>query len=337
MKNKKLNIDVLQKGDIVLTTSLEKLSGWVRTGTRSDISHAMLYVARTSVIDSAGDGVQARNVQRLFYPDECAIYAMRLKNPATPEQINAVVTYARAAVGTPYALPEAAASLAKAGRGSRKQFCSRLVARAYAAAGIMLVKNPDFCSPEDLKQSPALQLIDNAWVETTEGEIKAMEELGDATKRMQQITKTLITEARRIRSDILDIRDLASASVNQPELDDRLHQVLVDSGYLDYWRVEEERNPHRYDLAQLVMWCRSPYKEDILGYCAETLRSDAAGEFQHWIDTQNTLEEQVRKTPSKCLKSLLLLQQNLVMQHFKRVSVANIVFQTYGPNREQDE
>jgi hypothetical protein len=71
---KKIDYSKLEPGDIILTTSLAWESKVIRKATDSDISHAMLCVAPTSVMDSTGDGVQARTPQKLFYHDECAVY-----------------------------------------------------------------------------------------------------------------------------------------------------------------------------------------------------------------------------------------------------------------------
>jgi hypothetical protein len=60
---KTINGAVLQVGDIVLTTSTEKVSAYIRGFTRSDISHVMICVESYSVIDANAEGVQARNTQ----------------------------------------------------------------------------------------------------------------------------------------------------------------------------------------------------------------------------------------------------------------------------------
>ena len=74
-----IHIEALQRGDIVLTTSTEIESRLIKIGTLSDISHAMVCVSHGSVMDSTAEGVQSRNVQKMFYPDACAIYILRLK------------------------------------------------------------------------------------------------------------------------------------------------------------------------------------------------------------------------------------------------------------------
>jgi cell wall-associated NlpC family hydrolase len=58
---KRLDDALLYPGDIVLTTTTAAISKAIRMATRSDISHAMVYVENCSVIDATGEGVHARN------------------------------------------------------------------------------------------------------------------------------------------------------------------------------------------------------------------------------------------------------------------------------------
>lgn len=81
----------------MLTTSAQKKpSSIIITVTKSDISHAMIYVSHGSVIDSTGDGVQARNIQKMFYDDSCEIYILRPKDSLSEEVISKIVSYAKA-------------------------------------------------------------------------------------------------------------------------------------------------------------------------------------------------------------------------------------------------
>ncbi|WP_260923193.1 hypothetical protein [Novosphingobium sp. 9] len=80
---KRINIDALQPGDIVLTASKSAAGKGIRATTLAVVSHAMICVQHGSVIDSTGDGVQARNLQReLFKPFE-RVYAFRLREQLT--------------------------------------------------------------------------------------------------------------------------------------------------------------------------------------------------------------------------------------------------------------
>ncbi|MDH2399072.1 hypothetical protein QCM77_03670 [Bradyrhizobium sp. SSUT18] len=89
------------------------------------------------------------------------------------EVIRKVTDFARAATGTEYSKKEAMAVVARKIRrtGNRKQFCSRLAAQAYAFAGISLVPNPDYCSPEDLRMSGQLVEISDVELPASDQEV----------------------------------------------------------------------------------------------------------------------------------------------------------------------
>ena len=86
---RRLDVERLQAGDIILTTTNAPISRGIRLATRSDISHAMIYVQGHSVIDATDEGVHARNTQRLFFEADCAVHALRPKTPLTPDQAQA--------------------------------------------------------------------------------------------------------------------------------------------------------------------------------------------------------------------------------------------------------
>lgn len=60
-----LDENILSPGDIVLTSAPSKASRMIRRASRSNFSHAMLYVASGSVIHSNLDGVHAENPIRM--------------------------------------------------------------------------------------------------------------------------------------------------------------------------------------------------------------------------------------------------------------------------------
>ena len=68
-----------------------------------------------------------------------------------------IIDLARAEIGTRYSTIEAIRSVVNLQKPRlKRQFCSRLVARVYNGAGINLVPDADYCSPEDLRRSPLL-------------------------------------------------------------------------------------------------------------------------------------------------------------------------------------
>ncbi|WP_411381767.1 YiiX/YebB-like N1pC/P60 family cysteine hydrolase [Pseudomonas sp. MPB26] len=153
--------DLIQLGDIVLTATPEPMSKTIRKAIGADISHAMICVGRSSVIDSTGDGVHARNLELLILEPGCAGHVLRPAVLLTTDRLHSVITSARAAVGTRYTKIGAANSVLAGFVAGRRQFCSRLVAQAYHRAGANLVPDADFCHPRELLTSTALVEVPN--------------------------------------------------------------------------------------------------------------------------------------------------------------------------------
>ena len=134
---KRIQIDSVEIGDILFTARPGKISKAIRAATGGVVSHAMICVQRSSFIDSTSDGVQARNLQREIFEEDEQAFHFRLKKPASSRVMGKIIEYARAEVGARYSISEAARSVAAVRKPrSRRQFCSRLVARVYKIAGI---------------------------------------------------------------------------------------------------------------------------------------------------------------------------------------------------------
>ena len=133
----------------------------------------MVYVQHSSLIDATAHGVHSSNLQRLFLEDDAVVVVLRHRTPLSEEVIRKVTDFARAATGTEYSKKEAMAVVARKMRrtANRKQFCSRLAAQAYAFAGISLVQDPDYCSPEDLRTSGQLVEISDVELPASDQEV----------------------------------------------------------------------------------------------------------------------------------------------------------------------
>src|SRR5438046_2779098 len=143
-----LDIDKLEAGDIVLTRSNSVISQLVRRLTKSEYSHAILYVGVSSCIDSDGYGVQSQNIQRLLYENTADVKVLRLKKAKDKSEIPNAIVFARQKIGTEYSIDEAKVALLKTeieAKEPNRQFCTRFVAQAFESAGISLVDNPGYC------------------------------------------------------------------------------------------------------------------------------------------------------------------------------------------------
>lgn len=242
---------LIQPGDVVLTTTSEPLSQAIRKVTGADISHAMICVATSSVIDSTGDGVHARNLQRLILEPGCAGHVLRPVNPLTTDQLRSMISFVRAAVGTRYTMAGAAKSVLAGFVAGRRQFCSRLVAQAYRNAGVNLVSDADFCHPGELLKSVALVAVPNVLRNLSLDEEADWREDIDNVQAMRDSTNALLQEARKLSPEIESLNDIDAYLVEHPEGDAQLVQALRSSRYLELWRDEFERSSWQYHIAMM--------------------------------------------------------------------------------------
>jgi len=230
---KKVNPQRLQVSDIILTSGPGKVSKAVRRTTRSEISHAMVYVQHSSLIDATAHGVHSSNLQRLFLEHDAVVVVLRHRTPLSEEVIRQVTDFARAATGTEYSKKEAMAVVARQMRraGSRKQFCSRLAAQAYASAGINLVPDPDYCSPEDLRTSGELIEISDVELPASEQEVAFWESRTNTLTAMSETTNAVLKAARKRSDSIQSLNDIIGYLLAHPEEDRHLRRAYEKSGY----------------------------------------------------------------------------------------------------------
>jgi hypothetical protein len=326
---KLLKVNALQVADIILTTSTGVISRTVRKKTDSDISHAMLLVQAGSVIDSTMDGVQSKSTQRLPFDDDAAVHVLRLVQRPGPEAVSRIVDYARSQIGATYSLMEAARSVkAPARSGTRKQFCSRLVARAYAAGGVNLVPQPDFCTPEDLLSSPLLKEVPDVLREVSQSELDAIARIPDTTARMTSVTNKLLHSIRAIAPGIETLNDVDAYLLAHRSLDDRIDQLFKQSGYLTVWQFEMDKNPWQYSsTAMESVRLIEPEKRR---YCAD-LVADCEASLQRFAVSLAGYSHHFEATGLKTFATKKALYEKLVELHRTRVEVARSWLRKHAP------
>ncbi len=263
---------LIQPGDVVLTTTPEPMSQTIRKFTGADISHAMICVGTSSVIDSTGDGVHARNLERIILEPGCAGHVLRPMKPLSTEQLRSVVSFARASVGTRYTMTCAAKSVLAGFVAGRRQFCSRLVAQAYRNAGVNLVSDADFCHPGELLKSVALVEVPNVLRNLSLEEEARWREDIDNVQAMRDSINALLQEARKLSPEIESLNDIDAYLVDHREGDAHLVEALRSSRYLELWRDEFERSSWQYHIA--IMEGHNGSEEQKQRYCEELLADD---------------------------------------------------------------
>ena len=323
---KKINGAALAAGDIVLTTSTEFVSKVIRFSTRSDVSHAMVCVESYSVIDATSEGVHARNVQRFGFEDECAIYVLRSKQPLDDKQVKGICDYVRQVVGTEYTKKEAVLTrLGGSADFSQKQFCSRLVAQAFASVGIQLVKDPNYCSPEELKKSPLLMIIEPCWLTLSEEEAAAWEANPDATQTMRDVTNVVLDAVRTKDASVQSLNDIDFHLIKYPGNDDFVLAAFESSGFMEVWKEQLVKNPWLYDLAEMQ---KAPV-DQMIDYCESTLADEAKGPNRYIVNHAGYMLRS-KQYGLKTFVAMEHLYGILAREHRKRVEVARAYLELKG-------
>lgn len=318
---RRLDDRVLQKADIILTTGSGSISGTIRFMTGTDISHAMLYVEHCSIIDATGDGVHSENTQRKFFDPKHAIHVLRLPEPITDYVATSICNYVRERVGTEYTKWEAARALKGTGvASSPKQFCSRLVAQAYARAGFNIVESPDFCTPGDLLKSKALVEVPDAIVEVTDEEVEAWNNHPDTTKIGRYTLNAVLAAARNINPAIQNLSDVDYLILHNKVHDEAVNEIYHKSGFLDVWKFECEKNPWHYQEA-LMKYQGSIQPEDVAWHCKKTLGGEGRDDNRFTKNLQVYRYYQPLR-PRKTFETLILLYSVLAWLHQRRWDVA---------------
>lgn len=318
---------LIQPGDVVLTTTPDPMSQTIRKFTGANISHAMICVGTSSVIDSTGDGVHARNLGRIILEPGCAGHVLRPVKPLSTDQLRSVISFARAAVGTRYTMTGAAKSVLAGFVAGRRQFCSRLVAQAYRNAGVNLVSDADFCHPGELLRSAALAEVPNVLRNLSSEEEANWRKDIDNVQAMRDSTNALLQEARKLSSEIESLNDIDAYLVEHPEGDAQLVRALRSSRYLELWRDEFERNSWQYHIA--MMEGRNDSEERMQRYCEELLADEELCQNRFILNhagyvTLNTLH------PRQYFALMVELYDILTQFHDRRIKAATAWLERRG-------
>ena len=229
-------------------------SHMIRMGSK-DYSHAMLYF-EGSILHAHPPMVFASNPQRLcvLQQDDCLCLRCPILTAGQKRRIEA---YAREHVGALYSTMEAAQTpLRKKGKTcsrSGKEFCSRLVAEAYAAAGILLVKNPSFCAPGDFLRSKNLNQVKPCTRIATDadiGIILSKDFVLLSQKRTYELLKNVRTLAKQDGFKITTFKSVVEYVRKHSTRDAEVEKLFIKTHYFDTWKEEASVHGYRYNLLE---------------------------------------------------------------------------------------
>ena len=233
-----------------------------------------------------------------------------------------VAEYARSEIGTRYSKIEAARTVMGGPRPrSRQMFCSRLVARSYATAGIQLVADPDYCSPDDLRLSPLLFEVPDMLEVVTGRELAAWEARPDPIAAMQQAQNRILAVARAIDPSVENFNDLDSFVQAHPEHDEVIAAVFRDTGYLEIWHNDFVINPWHYNLADMEAVTNDRTSAELREYCISVIGEFHTGGLHFAVNLAHH-ERTMAVGPRLTTAQLLHLYRQLVRNDHMRRTVA---------------
>jgi hypothetical protein len=311
-KMKRINIDALHPGDIVLTASKSAAGKGIRATTLAVVSHAMICVQHGSVIDSTGDGVQAHNLQReLFKPFE-RVYAFRLREPLDPERLEQVINFARSEVGTRYSMREAFRSVLPGKRPrERRQFCSRLVARAYAHVGVQLVADEDYCTPDQLRRSPLLLELKGITETVSVQELAAWQARPNPIAMMHTAQNAILDGIRKLDPMVENFADVDQIVRSHPQWDLQIAALFSNSGFLELWKIDFQINPWHYNVEKLEAVVTAANHDKIRTYCRAMIAETISG-AQRYRTMLEHYRQSHRLAPRQTTFQLVELYDQLV-------------------------
>lgn len=331
---RRIRVESLEPGDIVLTAGPGKVSKVIRRASKGDVSHAMICVQNGSIIDSTDLGVQAHNIQRELYGPDDHVVVLRLREPLSDVRLAAVIDFARSEIGTRYSKVEAARSVLGGPKPRRRQlFCSRLVARAYAYAGVTLVADPDYCTPEALRQSPLLIELSDMTEIVSEAELVAWNARPNPLADMQAAQNAVLDRARALDPSIENFNDLDRIVQEHPEWDEEIAAAYRQSGYLDLWKADFAIDPWHYDLEAMEA---SGFDEGLRAYCVGTIREFHTGGLRFAVNLiyyQGALAAHGRQST----RQLVALYAQLVRNDQQRRDVALAWLKRHHPDQAASE
>lgn len=246
-----LDINKLEPGDIILERLHDHESDIISRFGHTQHTHAMLYVATSSVIEAMEDIVISNNPARELFDNPEDVRVLRLKPEyAVNISIDTIIEYVRQRVGNRYSKEEAKRIRHRPDSAIEcdRQTCTRLVANAYKEAGILIVTNPDYCVPQEMLESEKLIIVREPLKEATDDDI-IFAESNNTLNIQHDAYKQLLERSREILNEdfVQDESSLNEGVRMHPEKAHEVAEVVRESGYLNLIIIDKKLNPWNYD------------------------------------------------------------------------------------------
>ncbi len=248
-----IDFEKLLPGDIILESGKKLHSKAIQQYTNSHYSHAMICLHKSSLFHATTDGIFTINAQRILVEEKEDLEVFRPIIPLTNYEVEKLVQFLRSKVGTLYSIKEAAIAGKKERPEQTKtqmQFCSRLIAQAYAHIQRNIVKNPNYCQPAELEHSDSLDVVPFMILKATKKEIDFASTKNYVYENQISIynwlNKTRDYAVSKFKyHKINSHQDVMNFIIKYPNASTTVCKFIKKSGYLENYKTEIENNLYR--------------------------------------------------------------------------------------------
>lgn len=321
----KLNLGIIQQGDIILVGTPDRLSQEIRNRINCDYSHAMLMWDESLL--HARKVIIPENPSRKLYDEGSKACVLRLKDqPGRDLLIQNMLDYARTLVGTYYDF-DAVFAIRRGEQpvyNPNRQTCSKFVAECFDYVGADVVKDYESCTPVDLFASDSFDHIEDVLIEASVWDIEYAKSKDVTKLQYDAIVNTVEKLAQWYpQADIMSFEQLNQFVNNNPSEANRISQLLADVGYYNLWEREQEYCPYLYDAEQFKLFRR----DDTVTAAIKMKKSS-----EKIVVEKENLTEYFHECLSKYgendyYNAMLQLQFKVIESANKRIAVANKILE----------
>lgn len=130
----------------------------------------------------------------------------------------------------------------------------------------------------------------------------------------------MLSEARKLDQSIQSINDLDDFLVQHPKHDIAINEFYIESGYLQIWSIEHDRNPWYYNLDAMEE-IASHHMESVKQYCKLTITDEPRDQNRFTQNLDGYIDLNMRY-PRETFDTLISLYTILAQLHRRRFDIA---------------
>lgn len=257
-----LQPELLHPCDIIMEHDHSRLGELIEKKYHIHYTHAKLYVGFGSYIDIDGTVVKAQQVKRTLYLEKDDVIVLKYKEALSFQQQFKIIDFVRSEIGKEFHMPREVFPFAQSSdeNEQNREYCVRLIAKAFEYAGVPIVEDSDYCTPMDIINSGHL-LNTNVTLHEAELDDIQYAHSNCVINKQDDYTYELFDNIRKVVSaDIQTEEQLRQFIIDNPSKDTMIYNAIKDLPYFTMLNQYHTDHPEEYDVQSLI----KIYKGDAL-------------------------------------------------------------------------